>query len=541
MHTQSTIPRAAAPRGHHQLSPSLDAILASRKLALGILLALYVAFVLGVGFSRSYIGYHETDYVQFFIPDAQRVLNGEPVQGVFHPPLYPILIAGARVLLGDWLAAGLAVSFVFGLAGLIVSCLLFLRLGGPPAAWGAGLTLMGSGIFIVESTRASADVMFFALFMGSCLLALEALTSDSRRLWAACGLVIGLTLITRTNAPPLLLLGLAPFLGAGSRRARATASLAMIGGVALPIMLVAAYGGATGSHVWPTNNHLSLATSYFSEGADRNSTDAALRVAGRFGSVTEVLLHDPAHIARTYLRDLYQLLSGNVTMLVEFPLYFMLLPGLFLLIGRTWSRRLAILLAVMIAELLLTNLKQFQARYYLFLVPLIGAAVGHMCCHILQSDWSSRWRTTFASIIVLMFAAATGLAFAKTYRGTQQAIVELVELVPATQGQIEAAAAVFARKPHLALYSGAQDVHLPDFDTLDELHAFMRWHAAQTPLYLLYGEIEQQLRPQYHALQTADSAPDWLEVVAQSARPRQWVLYRYKQATTARGAPSPST
>ena len=43
---------------------------------------LYVALVLGIGLSRSYIGYHETDYVQFFVPDAERFLAGEPLRSV---------------------------------------------------------------------------------------------------------------------------------------------------------------------------------------------------------------------------------------------------------------------------------------------------------------------------------------------------------------------------------------------------------------------------------------------------------------------------
>ena len=134
MHTQSTI-RPAAPPADRDLGSAFEAVLARRHLALVLLAVTYVAFILGVGLSRSYLGYHETDYVQFFVPDAERFLEGEPLQGAFHPPLYPVLIAGAYAFLGDWLAAGIAVSFGFGLAALVCSYLLFLRVGGPPAAW----------------------------------------------------------------------------------------------------------------------------------------------------------------------------------------------------------------------------------------------------------------------------------------------------------------------------------------------------------------------------------------------------------------------
>jgi 4-amino-4-deoxy-L-arabinose transferase-like glycosyltransferase len=529
MHTQFTI-LPGAPRAHRDLGGAFSAVPARGQLALVLLALAYAACILGIGLGRSYIGYHETDYVLFFVPDAQRFLDGEPLQGVFHPPLYPILIAAAYAFLGDWLAAGLAVSLVFGLAALVCSHLLFLRLGGPPAAWGASLTLLGSFNFLDESARASADAMFFALFVGSCLLALGALSSGSRRLWVACGLAIGLTMITRANAPPLLLLALAPLLGSGPRRTRAANCLCLSAGVALPLLVIAAYGGVTGSQVWPANNHLSLATSFYSEGDDRNSIDAALAVAGRFDSVTAVLLHDPVGVATTYLRDLYRLLAVEITTLVEPPLYFMFLPGVFLLLARRWSAGLAVVLAVAVAEVLLTNLKQFQARYYLFLVPLMGAAVGHMCWHLLSAEWAVRWRRAFAPAVFLMFAAAIGVAFAKTYAGAERATAELAELVPATLGRIEGGATVVARKPHLAFYTGARNLHLPDVDTLEALHDVVRRHGAKTPLYLLYGEIERRLRPQFLTLRSAAGAPAWLEVVAESAAPGQWILYRYRPA-----------
>lgn len=515
---------SAADPGLSRLA--LGGLSAQRGLALAVMVA-YVAVVLAIGASRSHVGYHETDYVEFFVPDAQRFLAGAPLQGIFHPPLYPMVVGSAYALLGDWLSAGIAVSGLAGLAGLVCSYLLFLRLGGPPAACGAVLTLLGS-IFVGESVRAAADVMFFALFMGSCLLALEALSVGSRRYWIGCGLVVGLAMLTRTNAPPLLLLALAPFLGSGSRQTKVTNCLSVCAGIGLPIIIILAYGAAYDSQVFPANNHLSLATSYFSEGADRNSIDAALRVAGRFDSVTEVLLHDPAHIATTYVRDLWQTVSADLTMVVEPPLLFMFLPGVFLLLAGHWSVGLGLVLAVATAEVLLTNFKQFHPRYYLFLIPFIGAGVGQTCWHILHSEWSSRWRTTFGSVIVLMFAIPIGVAFAKAFQGTQNGIVELAELIPAADGQVERTSVIVARKPHLAFYAGGAHVHLPDFATLEQLQAFLQDRAAQGPSYLLYGEIEQRLRPQYQALREADGAPAWLEVVAESRRQGGWVLYRYR-------------
>jgi hypothetical protein len=39
--------------------------------------------------------------------------------------------------------------------------------------------------------------------------------------------------------------------------------------------------------------------------------------------------------------------------------------------------------------------------------------------------------------------------------------------------------------------------------------------------------MERKYRPQYLTLQSADAAPDWLEPMAQSSEPGNWIVYRY--------------
>ena len=112
---------------------------------------------------------------------------------------------------------------------------------------------------------------------------------------------------------------------------------------------------------------------YFA-GGDRTSAEAMDEVGGRFGGVADVLLHDPVALARTYLYDLFGVLSRGLTKIVEPPLYFLLLPGLLLLMGTRIGAGLIVLLALAGAQLLLVNFKAFQPRFYLFLVPIMGAA-----------------------------------------------------------------------------------------------------------------------------------------------------------------------
>src|SRR5918996_6406781 len=84
---------------------------------LGVLLVAYAGLALALGLGRSHLGYGvETDFVSTYLREAQRFLNGEPLLSEFHPPLYPLALAGLRALLEDWLLAGVVLSAVSGIA-----------------------------------------------------------------------------------------------------------------------------------------------------------------------------------------------------------------------------------------------------------------------------------------------------------------------------------------------------------------------------------------------------------------------------------------
>ena len=517
--------------GWHSDAPFATLIgkLARREaVRLGALLLTFAGVVLGLGLSRSYLGYGvETDFIGAYVPEAQRILDGEPLLSEFHPPLYPLAIAGLRQFMDDWLLAGVALSVVSGMAVLIVSWLLFHDLGGPATAWGAALTLMGSGVFVQFAASASTDVPFLALFMGSCLCAIRALGSGSPWLWRACGLLAGLAIVTRANGLSLVLLILAPFASPAPWRCRLEGALHVATGLAVPIALLAVYALATGSNVWPARTHLNLAMTYFA-GSGRTSREAMDEVAGRFGGVADVLLHDPVALARTYLYDLYGMLAHGLTKVVEPPLYLLFLPGLLFLIGRRISAGLTVLLVIAAAQLLLVNFKAFQPRFYLFLVPIMGAAVGEMGWRFLRADWPPKRRQVILALFALMLLTAAVLAPIEAYRAFRAEEDELAEVLPAVAPRIPPGSTLIARKPHLAFYTEAQWVYFPNLSDLEELQEFLRRQAVTLPAYLFYGRTEQHYRPQYLKLQSTATLPDDFEVVAESPQPGNWVLYCYR-------------
>ena len=185
------------------------------------------------------------------------------------------------------------------------------------------------------------------------------------------------------------------------------------------------------------------------------------------------------------------------------------------------------LLVITVAQLLLVNFKAFEPRFYLFLVPTMGAAVGEMARRLVPADWPPERRRAIVALLGLMLVTAAGLAAIKAYRAVYGQVDELAEALPVIAGKIPDGSPVIARKSHLAFYNDALWTYLPDLADLGELHEFLWRQEFQQPAYLFYGRVERDNRPQYLTLQSADAAPGWLEPMAQSSEPGNWVLYRY--------------
>ena len=492
------------------------------------LVAAASAFILLAGAARQYLAYGtETDFAGAFVPEARRFLQGAPLHSVYHPPLYSIVIGLAYLITSDWLRAGLLVSWISGVVALVASFLLFKELFNRAAGFGALLGLLGSGLFVLYWGLATSDVFFLAGFMVSCLLAVKAFRSGSMTLWAACGIAAGLCYLTRTNAISLAVLVIAPLFGAGATRAKVMSVLALVGGMALPVAILATYAAVTGSNLFPAGTHVSLAITYFAEG-NRNTDDARREAASSFTNMREVLLHDPAGIARIYVSGLYNFLANGLTRLIEVPLYYAILPGVIFLIGVYFSPALLVLVVVVLSQVLLVNLIFFQPRLYLFLVPWLGAAVGETFRRIADAPWPRPVRPAIVGSLALVWLLAIVQAGAKTvYTLSHGGQDELAEVVPLARGKIRPGAVILAYKPHVGFYNGATTESLPDLDGLAQLKKYAQERGGTGALYIFYGMIERLRRPQYAEL-ARGAPPPWLEVTARSRKPGGWVLFSVK-------------
>jgi hypothetical protein len=495
-----------------------------------LLAAIALAFGLAAGHSWLSFGV-ETDYLGLFVPEAKRLLAGRPLLIAFHLPLYPAAIALLWSLLGDWVRAGIAVSLLAASASALTTWWLIDRLFGRAAALGALAALATSAPYLAQAAAASSDLFFLALYLGACALALAGIRSGGDAAWLGLGLLIALALLTRTNALPLLLLLLAPFLHQDAIARRARGAALAFAALALPLSLWLKFAAATGSPPWPTSNHVNLAMTYFATAPHPVSNEAFVSVAGRFHSVWEVLAYDPARMAGIYLADLLTLARDRVPGLVAFPLGLLALPGLLFLPGRRRSAGAGLLGMVTVSEVLLVNFKTYEARYWLFLVPWLGAGLGVLLAEVERVLPATRvWRIRRGSALgaagLLALALAVGAARAELSFGSE----ELAEAVPAARALAGPDDILVARKPHLAYYTGARFALLPDLEDSGALGAWLCGLEAKGRVFVYDGQIERAFRPALQPVLAARPPPPWLERVAAGSAGGGWTLQLRRDA-----------
>jgi hypothetical protein len=130
-------------------------------------------------------------------------------------------------------------------------------------------------------------------------------------------------------------------------------------------------------------------------------------------------------------------------------------------------------------------------------------------------------------LFVAAYLGAVGLAARQSSHELQGAQDELSEAIPAARKVVEANAVIVARKGVVAHYVGSQSMFLPEVDNLEEMHGVLRREDHGQPLYLYFGSIERQFRPELAILEKSADAPPWLRPVAQGTA-NSWVLYQYK-------------
>ncbi|MBI3550767.1 MAG: glycosyltransferase family 39 protein [Elusimicrobia bacterium] len=496
--------------------------------------ALIAAFAL----NRRFLAYGvETDFLWRFVPEAERFLRGQPLLLDTHPPLYSLAIAALHRLGAGWEKGAFLLSFASAVALLAASWSLWKKSLGAWTAWGGFLALAASPVFLELSASASSDMFFAALYWSAALALWNAGESGSRRAWIASGLMIGAAFLSRANALTLAVLLALPWAEPGrDAPAKRRGLLFLLGAFLIPLIAWAAYAAYSRSPLLPSRLPDLVAQTYFTPGADRISGDGLSPVAGRYSSVASVVASQPRRVAAIYAVDLLYALA-ELPLLAAFPFNLLILPGLAFLVAavrrssrpRFWT----LFFCSAALQIALLNVKAYEPRFYLFLVPVLGAGAG-LCAErarralpaFLGKDWVLLALPGLLAVLLAGagFRGSARLAWSSLHAQDE----ELGEAVAALRSAVPPGAAVVARKPHVPFYLGRRSELFPAADSMERLRETLLPLSASGPLYLYYGDAEASSRPALAGLRDREATPPpWLRRVAAGGAAGGWALYEF--------------
>ena len=490
-----------------------------------------LAAIACVSLQRTFLGVEvESDFTGSFAREAQRILTGQALELLTHPPGYPFVVALGRSLSGEWLDAGLWISGISAAVVLIASIATFRRLAGTAASWGALLACACSMPFLTYASTASSDMFFAALIYLLLALVVHALAAPRRLLlWTGCGAIAACVLLTRSNGMVAAAVLALPWLVPAHEANRARNFAALAVGFLLPLLAWFFYAASTDSPRWPAGNYRNIAVAAF-VGRVRRVARKSCRVAGRHSrNLADVLAYDPVRLVSRLATNLALLPAKAALTLTWIPFAVLAVPGLVLLLLRRRTPALLACLSLIAGMTLLTGILGYLARHYLMLVPLIGAMAGVAFAWALDRAalaQAPRVLVTLAAILV------AGIVSARTHAKVLPQLetevqVEFSQAASYVMRQTEPDAVIVARSCSISISTGRNGWYLEDVGAVSALYDDLCHGIGVTsPAYLFIGEMERSYRSDLVREISARPIP-WLEPVARGTT-SSWTLYRIR-------------
>jgi len=379
--------------------------------------------------------------------------TGSPFDPMFHP-IYPICIALAQPVVGDWEAAGRLVSALFGALVIVPSFVLARGIVGRQAALLSAVFIAVHPRLVQNSASVLCEATYTLLLVSGVLAARRGLVAGPRTLIAFAGLCLGLAYLVRPEGALYLvgLIAVALFMIATGRD-RAAALLPWVGAAVLVFAAVVA------PYVW----YLSEAWGHFTlSGKIDHNLPLATGAAGA-----------PSPLPIRILENVLLFQKYAVPDLLPWILLLLVLPGL-LARARTsgWLGRDAILLAAALPPFASLAF-HVEPRIFLPILPFVlpFAAVGALWAAVTLTDarrgW--RWSVALALVVALVLVPWTLQPILRPDAGAalyRQAARWVAETQPRD-------AVLLDRKPLVAFYSERRWAPLPRVGP-DELLATAR-------------------------------------------------------------------
>ena len=515
-------------------SPSISRIdwrrVAASPWTIGLGVSCLLAAIACVSLQRTFLGVEvESDFTGAFAREAQRMLKGEPLALLTHPPGYPFVVAMGRVLSGDWLDGALWISGISAAIVLVASIATFRRLAGTAASWGALLACACSLPFLAYASTASSDMYFAALVYVLLGLIVHALAAPRRLLtWTGCGAIAACVLLTRTNGMVAAAVLALPWLVPAHEANRSRNFAALAVGFLMPLVAWGSYAASTDSPWWPVGNYRNIAVAAF-VGGSGGWHERVAALPADIQNLADVLAYDPARLVSRLATNLALLPAKAALTLTWIPFTILAAPGLVLVLLRRRTPALLACLSLIAGMTLLTGILGYLARHYLMLVPLIGAMAGVAFAWVLDRGALGQAPRVLLTLAAFLVAGIVGArTYAKVLPQLETEVqVEFSQAASYLMRQTEPDAVIVARNYSISISTGRNGWFLANFSTLSALYDdFCHGIGATSPAYLFIGEMERRYRSDL--VRELSSRPiSWLEPVAHGTT-SSWTLYRIR-------------
>lgn len=483
----------------------------------------------------------ENDFFAWYVTSAKKMLAGNfsDLKGGyrFNPLGYSCLLAFVKWIVGDFFVAGKIISIVSSALALLCIYFLIKRIFDPLLAILVLPATAANKHFILSSYYVGTDMLFMAL---ACLTLLVLVSGDGgyKKALAAGGLT-GLAYLTRYNGIFLIpvaawyLFFQPPEKNFWQRLRPCAVYLFAFAAAILPwhLFLLARKGT-----FFFNENYLNLAFDFLSTGINKDHW--SLLYKQKYQSFGDVLFSDPG----MFLWNVFLNIGNNAK-----NIFNQLIPdylGLFVIIGipllLTRSAKSAndggkcdCLFLSYLVYFLLMGLIHFEARYFLYLAPLISLAYIYSFCQIFKKVPHKYLAEPLRGGIlvgIILYAGWGAVSFHFKYSKTfNTEILTISNFMRFVAGPSQT---LMARSANIGYFSHLRWKHLSAFKNPSALAKAAR---ADNADFIFYSVVESVMQPELGHLVLYETVPGLQKIAEWRPSRRKAAVYRVLPDETTTG------
>jgi len=459
---------------------------------LGLLLFNFIILCI-LSYYRQIGGYGvETDFYGAYASQAKNILDFNPYTYSRCGPGYPLILAIASLIIKDMFKAAIFISIISSTiflyttyktlkilfnkqVGLLTSLFLIVNIAPYPL-------LASTDMF--AAALASSSIFFF--------IRLQPLTKSNL---IFSGMLTGYAYITRYSYL-YLLLGISfsiilinPFKETYYIRSKKVSQY-LFGFIltSSPWLFINYF--QNGSPFYNTN-YSQIASTFYGVPGDTSGRGVII-MKNKFSSLKETFLYNPKIIYIKYIKNIVKYVIKYCTLIIKFPAYLFVGPGV-LLLCKNLKRKQLVYLVICGFGYLILCLVWFVPRFHLSIYPLLFLFIAIYFCHEFSKniDLSKKILISMCVILLLISLFSQIRLYRRTLLHEPRALYDVSEFIMKREKDLKFG--MISRKPHLPHLCGVKNKFpLIQRMTIEE---FVRFADKHNIKYILYTDEDARISP----------------------------------------------